>query len=325
MGGLLCMISDTIDDTVLSDFSKDEIRVISAVELGQKNHLWVPIALIYHIASLPKGLTLISLKNVLRKKLVCNKKNEYNGYKLTSLGYDLLAIKTFANQIVAFSLKKQIGTGKEADVFELTNIDGKELVLKMHRLGSAPFRSVRSNREYVQTYVERSWLYFSRLAALREFSFARALNIYGFPVPFAISSNRHALLMSNLDGMQMAQIPKLMKPDFVYKQCMELLSRLASIGLVHCDFNEFNIIIDEMEIVSIIDFPQMISITHPNAKMLFERDVDCITRYFGRINFLSTYSGKTIYLKNEKYFKPNFDKIAGCLGSLDSHLPVAFS
>lgn len=29
----------------------------------------------------------------------------------------------------------------------------------------------------------------------------------------------------------------------VYHQCMSLLARLAHCGLVHCDFNEFNIMI----------------------------------------------------------------------------------
>jgi RIO kinase 2 len=312
-----------MDIVVALDLTREELRIISAVELGQKNHSWVPIALIDHVASLPKGSTYTALKSVLKKKLVCYSKKEYDGYKLTTSGYDLLALKTLVNRIAAFSLKKQIGAGKESDIFELVNVEGKELVLKMLRLGNASFRSIKSKREYVQTRVGRSWLYFSRLAALKEFSCMRALNDYGFPVPFAIESNRHALLMSKIPGKQLVQFSKLMKPDFVYSQCMEILKRLISIGLVHGDFNEFNLIISDDETVVIIDFPQMVSISHSNAKMLFERDVDCINHFFHRIN-RSYFNYDIAAIETlENKFRLNFIEVAGSSGSLDSHLPVS--
>ena len=39
---------------------------------------------------------------------------------------------------------------------------------------------------------------------------------------------------------------------------MELISRLAAKGLVHCDFNEFNLLIDQdSEELTMIDFPQV--------------------------------------------------------------------
>ena len=47
---------------------------------------------------------------------------------------------------------------------------------------------------------------------------------------------------------------------------MTLLVKLASHGLIHCDFNEFNIMIDEDDTPTLIDFPQMVSTSHPDAK-----------------------------------------------------------
>ncbi|KAI8024641.1 G patch domain-containing protein TGH [Camellia lanceoleosa] len=44
-----------------------------------------------------------------------------------------------------------------------------------------------------------------------------------------------------------------------------LVVRLAEHGLIHCDFNEFNIMIDDDEKVTMIDFPQMVSVSHRNA------------------------------------------------------------
>ena len=59
---------------------------------------------------------------------------------------------------------------------------------------------------------------------------------------------------------------------------MELITRLAGRGLIHCDFNEFNLMVGEDEALTLIDFPQMVSVSHANAEELFERDVDCIVR-----------------------------------------------
>jgi RIO kinase 2 len=65
---------------------------------------------------------------------------------------------------------------------------------------------------------------------------------------------------------------------------MSLLHRLAAKGLVHCDFNEFNLMVGRApgEALTMIDFPQMVSVGHANAKELFERDVDCIVRWVAR-------------------------------------------
>jgi RIO-like serine/threonine protein kinase len=44
-------------------------------------------------------------------------------------------------------------------------------------------------------------------------------------------------------------------PVQVYLTCMELLSRLAGKGLIHCDFNEFNLLVHrETEEVSYNEF-----------------------------------------------------------------------
>ena len=70
-----------------------------------------------------------------------------------------------------------------------------------------------------------------------------------------------------------SQVHDLSDPSDLYSSLMELLLQLANCGLIHCDFNEFNILIDDRDVPTIIDFPQMVSISHPNAPM-------CVTFYF---------------------------------------------
>ena len=48
---------------------------------------------------------------------------------------------------------------------------------------------------------------------------------------------------------------------------MDLIVRFAKAGLIHGDFNEFNILITrETGEAVVIDFPQMVSTSHPNAE-----------------------------------------------------------
>lgn len=58
---------------------------------------------------------------------------------------------------------------------------------------------------------------------------------------------------------------------------------MAEIGIIHGDFNEFNLIVDEgNDKLYLIDFPQVIPIYHQNAATYFNRDVNCIVELFNR-------------------------------------------
>ena len=53
----------------------------------------------------------------------------------------------------------------------------------------------------------------------------------------------------------------------LYDDLMNLIVQFAEAGLIHGDFNEFNIMLTEKEEPIIIDFPQIVSTLHINAKM----------------------------------------------------------
>ena len=61
--------------------------------------------------------------------------------------------------------------------------------------------------------------------------------------------------------------------NIVYQKLMNFIYN----GLVHGDFNEFNILltINNSNIV-VIDFPQMISIEHKEAENYLKKDVKCV-------------------------------------------------
>lgn len=76
------------------------------------------------------------------------------------------------------------------------------------------------------------------------------------------------------------QVHELTNPPVLYNELMELIVRLASFGLIHGDFNEFNLLLDDKDQVTIIDLPQMVSTSHLNAEWYFDRDVQCVRDFF---------------------------------------------
>ena len=60
-----------------------------------------------------------ALRGLMRQKLVHHDNQKYDGYRLTSLGYDFLALKALVNRGAVSAVGRQIGVGKESDVFEV--------------------------------------------------------------------------------------------------------------------------------------------------------------------------------------------------------------
>lgn len=276
-----------LDVDTLRYLLRDDFKVLSAVETGMRNHELVPAEVVHRMAGLKHGGTFKVLKNLLKHKLVHHDSSKYDGYRLTYLGYDFLAIKALVNRGVFSSVGRQIGVGKESDIFEVATEDGTIMAMKLHRLGRVSFRAVKSKRDYLLHRTSYNWLYLSRLAAHKEYEFMKALGEHGFPVPNAVDYNRHCVIMSLVHGYPLVQVKVLQNPDEILDRIMSLVVRLAEDGLIHCDFNEFNIMIDDDEKVTMIDFPQMVSVSHRNAQMYFDRDVECILKFFSKRFHLS--------------------------------------
>lgn len=232
------------------------------------------------------------------------KEAKYDGYRLTYGGLDYLALHSHANKKHVYSVGTRIGVGKESDIMVVADDKGTQKVLKIHRLGRISFRSVKSNRDYLKKNQSGSWMYLSRLAAMKEFAFMQALRDEGFPVPEPIAHSRHTIVMSLVDAFPLRQIAEVPDPASLYADLIAMILRLAQHGLIHGDFNEFNILIKEIpttdesgqEVLKLepvlIDFPQMVSMLHVNAEMYFDRDVNCIKRFFERrFHFTGTEKG----------------------------------
>ena len=212
---------------------------------------------------------------------------KYDGYRLTNAGYDYLALKTLASRDVLTAFGNQIGTGKESNIYvvgggEASEREGKQLCLKLHRLGRTCFRKVREKRDYHKNRRNMNWLYLSRISATKEFAYMKALKDRGFPIPAPIDFNRHCIVMELVEGTLLQNVVEVEDPANLFDQLMDLILRFAAVGVIHGDFNEFNIMIMDDGSPIVIDFPQMVSTGHRDAKYFFDRDVTGVRDFFRR-------------------------------------------
>nr|XP_046243209.1 serine/threonine-protein kinase RIO2 [Scatophagus argus] len=268
---------------VLRYLSRDDFRVLTAVEMGMKNHEIVPVSLLSSIASLKHGGCNKILRELVKHKLVAYERTKtVQGYRLNYGGYDYLALKTLCSREVIISVGNQMGVGKESDIYVVASPNGEQYALKLHRLGRTSFRNLKNKRDYHKHRKNISWLYLSRLSAMKEFAYMKALYDRGFPVPKPVDYNRHAVVMELINGYPLCQVHELQDPSALYSEFMDLIVKLANHGLIHGDFNEFNLMLDDQDHITMIDFPQMVSTSHPNAEWYFDRDVKCIRDFFAK-------------------------------------------
>ncbi|XP_041957898.1 serine/threonine-protein kinase RIO2 [Alosa sapidissima] len=268
---------------LLRYLSRDDFRVLTAVEMGMKNHEIVPVSLVASIASLRHGGCNKILRELVKHKLMAYERSKMvQGYRLNYGGYDYLALKTLSSRDVITSVGNQMGVGKESDIYIVANSEDEQFALKLHRLGRTSFRNLKNKRDYHKHRNRMSWLYLSRLSAMKEFAYMKALYDQGFPVPKPVDYNRHAVVMELINGYPLCQVREVADPAALYNEIMELIVKLANHGLIHGDFNEFNLMLDDKDHVTMIDFPQMVSTSHINAEWYFDRDVKCVREFFIR-------------------------------------------
>eukprot|EP01031_Cornospumella_fuschlensis_P029774 gene29774-35952_t len=83
-----------LDVSCMRYLTKDDYRVLTAVEMCMRNHEMAPIPLIAQIAQLRHAGIQKVLSTLLRHKLLAHALQEYDGYRLSYMGYDILALHT---------------------------------------------------------------------------------------------------------------------------------------------------------------------------------------------------------------------------------------
>ncbi len=278
-----------------------DVSLLRAIELLMAKYEYVPELQIAKKARISLEEAQHRLKHLSKNRLVRMWKGAYTGYVLNMAGYDVLAINAFVKANVLEAFGKPLGVGKEADVYDALTPDGKRVAVKFHRLGRTSFRQTRRKRDYVAERQHISWLYQSRLAATKEFKALKLLFPHGIAVPEPIKHNRHAIVMGIIEGAELYHYIELPEPQ---KILMEILNNVRKTyleaGVIHADLSEYNIVLKPDLHILIIDWPQYVTINHPNAEQLLRRDVQNVLSFFRRKRWLdASLEDALAYVKGE--------------------------
>jgi RIO kinase 2 len=268
----------------------EDLRILQAIEHQMKRYKHVPEDAIHKPADLPPQEVAYRLPNLRKKGLIRSQRGAYTGYSLTTAGYDTLAINALVKANVLEAFGKPLGVGKEADVYDALTPAGQQVAVKFHRLGRTSFKQTKRKRGYVTKYTYTpDWHHQSRIATKKEYKALEILYPKGVAVPKPIKQNRHVLVMSMIEGAELYHYQELPNPQAVLNEILvNIRKAYRDAHIIHVDLSPYNIIFQPNQHILIIDWPQYVTIKHPNAQHLLERDLKNILRYFQRKHKLKT-------------------------------------
>ncbi len=265
------------------DIEPKDYRILKGIELGMRRFEFVPIDQIRFYARIDKSEVQFRLDKLHKQGILQrNSQLGYVGYQLITESYDILALHGLVGKDVIKSIGDLVGRGKESDVYFAESLSGEKVAVKIHRIGQTSFRQVRRLRNYIKNRRHISWLYVSRLSAQREYEALQKIQDLDLNSPKPIGHNRHMVVMSLIDGLELNRLPEFQQPPI--KVLEEILRQVRILflegGIIHCDLCEFNILYNRKGQIRIIDYPQWEPVDHPNAHSYLMRDLENLNQFF---------------------------------------------
>ncbi len=268
---------------ILMDLVKQDFRILQSIEVGMRTAEFVSLDTIVEFSKLTIDTVINHIDSLHKNDLIFRWKGHFTGYQLTHHGYDVLAFHALSERDSIVAIGRELGKGKESDVFLAYNEKKKDLVAKIHRVGRPSFKRVKKLRGYIGKRGHINWLYKSRLSAEREFEGLTIARKVKAKAPIPIDVNRHVVIMQFFEGTELVNYINLKKPLKIFNGIISEINNLfLKGGIIHGDISEYNVIITPRQDFLIIDFPQFELASHPNARELLLRDIYNISKYFKR-------------------------------------------
>ncbi len=274
-------------ENIINRFKKlnpDDFRILRAIEKAMQKYKHVPISEISNPTKFNMEHVSFLLNRLHKLELINRWSEKYVGYHINEHGYDCLALNGLVQENILASFGKSLGVGKESDVFAGLTPSDESVAIKVHRQGRVSFRQTKRYRGYIAEKHHLTWLYASRLAAEKEYEALKILYSYKVAVPKPYGQNRHMIVMENIAGDDLCACKVLPHPDRIFKIIMENIeASYKKAQIIHGDLSEFNVIIvqhkKELQPI-IIDWPQWVPVTHPNAIFYLTRDITSLCNFF---------------------------------------------
>jgi RIO kinase 2 len=254
-----------------------DLRVLLALERLMKRYRWVPREDLRGEAGLSDAETMYRLGRLMKRGMVRFEKVPYDGYTLIFGGYNALALHAASERGTVTALGEFVGEGKESVVYRGLGL--AEVALKFHRVGQRSFRSARVKRGYLPQEGHIPWVFASAHSARQEFA-ALTLLHPAVPVPIPLARNRNLVVMGWVEGATLNRC-RVDQPDVVLEEVLAHVAAAYRCGVIHGDLSEFNIMVDGERVV-LIDWPQWVEPSHPNADEVLRKDIENLLAFFAR-------------------------------------------
>jgi RIO kinase 2 len=256
-----------------------EYRVLKIFVSSIKHHEIINNYNIISYSNLHKDRIDYALEILLKLKLIAKTEK---GFKLLTSGLDVYALKILVDSGIILGVGNSLGVGKESDVVAAVSDFGQKRAVKLFRIGRISFTDTKRKRSLEKNKNVNNWLLINIEAAKREYDFLIKLKSTKMNIATPYFRSMHSIVMDRIDGIRLIEMKNLENPRQIFYQVFEQIRIAYKENIINGDLSEYNILLDGNNDVWIIDWPQAVTLEHPNAEFLIRRDLRNIIRYFRR-------------------------------------------
>ena len=268
----------------------EEWRTLAGLERAGAKTGTADVGRLSRASMLPPERVKFAVGELGRKELVAKRGG---GFGLTREGVEVMALKDYVRKDMIFAIGAIIAKGKESDVYEALTEEGEALALKFFKIGRTSFTRVRKTR-LAEGAEFRNWTTANFEAARREYRALKRLQGVSSAFPKAIAYSRSTVLLEELSGVRLSQRPELEDPGGALTLVLDAVrGAYVKARLVNADLSEYNLLTNGRR-VWLIDWPQAVEASHPNAMAFLEHDVRTVVSFFGKAYGVARDSDKAL-------------------------------
>jgi RIO kinase 2 len=273
------MSSAEVAAKVVKNLEPEDYKLLKVLASGLKQHESLTRKEITTYSKIHENIVDFRINRLHDMKLI--RKNK-GGFTLLMMGLDTVALKMLVDKDIIIAMGKPIGIGKESDVFEAITSREQVCALKFFRIGRISFREVRRRRTFIGKEDIHQWLLVNIDAAKKEYNALNRLRHSGIRIPVLYYRAMHCVVMNRIDGLRLVNIHELEDPKITLQNILHDIGTAYKYNMINSDLSEYNVLLDSKNNIWIIDWPQVVSRSHPNAADLIKRDVYNIVNFFNR-------------------------------------------
>lgn len=264
---------------IVKNLENLEYRVLKVFVSSIKHHQIINNHNILSYSNLHKDRVKYAVESLLKLKLIFKTQN---GFKLLTAGLDVYALKLLVDSGIILGIGNSLGIGKESDVVEAISEIQQQRAVKFFRIGRISFTDTKRKRSLEKNKNVNNWLLINIEAAKREYDFLVKLKSTKMNIATPYFRSMHSIVMDRINGLRLIEIRNLPNPIEIFEKVFEQIRISYNEKIINGDLSEYNILLDENNDIWIIDWPQAVTLEHPNAEFLIRRDLHNIIRYFRR-------------------------------------------